>query len=83
MKQAGAKGIEYPCRICNEAEAFGRRYVETDEKRKEFDICLTCAGKERDRLRVDLEAILSAEQKELYEKYQKADEHFTSIIILD
>lgn len=68
-KKSGAR----LCGICKEKEVFSRA----------FDKCMTCARELVDKMHEEFFAILTPEQRIVFEKYQQAREDFTSMIILD
>lgn len=73
----------YLCVSCETNEAFGSRYLVSDEKRGKFNKCMGCAMKERDQASEEFEKTLLPEQKELYDKYVAAESMVSSIFILD
>jgi hypothetical protein len=61
------------CVICNDEEVFSRA----------FDKCMTCAREFADKMHEEFFATLTFDQRIVFERYKKAREDFTSMIILD
>lgn len=73
-KKVKKRFVNLACEICHNKETF---------KKGSYRICLSCARSERNRLYGDLVSILNEEQMEVFLKYEKASNLFSSMMILD
>lgn len=65
------------CGMCQKEEVFQQW------RDNGFDKCLSCAMDYRDQMYEEFVACLSPEQLVLFKVYSKAEEDFTSMVILD
>lgn len=70
-----ASSFERVCCICQEEEVF--------KGLRKFDKCLLCARKYRGEMYERARAALAPKQLDLFDKYHKAEEDFSSMMILD
>lgn len=74
--------MPYPCRMCEQKEALGTRFIfspENQDKRKKMNLCLDCVLKEKATLRKEMEKLFNPEQKKLIHAYFALEEMLSDI----